>query len=114
MVRVGPNKLSFDAAPSFKVINGRSFPKDATYEQRGRATAVGRIRGIEDHAIARKRLAPGFSASALRSHQETIHSHVDLFINQLQKLSEAPESSGVAMDDAFTWLAMDVLGRLSL
>ncbi|EQL02342.1 Cytochrome P450 [Ophiocordyceps sinensis CO18] len=113
VVRVGPNKLSFDAAPSSKVINGRSFPKDATYEQRGRATAVGRIRGIEDHAIARNRLAPGFSASALRSHQETIHSLVDLFINQLQKLSEAPESSGVAMGDAFAWLTMDVLGELA-
>ncbi|KAM4061360.1 cytochrome p450 [Hirsutella rhossiliensis] len=112
IVRISPNELSFDSAGAFRTINSSLFVKSSFYEHFGKASPVGHIRDKEQHAIARKRLAPGFSTSALRSQENVIHSLVDLFIDQLRGRSEK-DDGGILMGEAFTWLTFDIIGELA-
>lgn len=111
IVRISPNELSFDSAGSFRIINSSLFVKSSFYEHFGQATPVGHIRDRE-HSIARKRLSPGFSISALRSQESVIHKLVDQFINQLRSHSEK-NGAGISMGEAFTWLTFDIVGELA-
>jgi cytochrome P450 len=112
IVRISPNELSFDSAGSFRIINSSLFVKSSFYEHFGQATPVGHIRDREQHSIARKRLSPGFSISALRSQESVIHELVDQFINQLRRHSEK-NGAGISMGEAFTWLTFDIVGELA-
>ncbi|KAF6839310.1 cytochrome p450 monooxygenase [Colletotrichum musicola] len=63
------------------------------------------------HQGIRKRLAPGFSASALRKQGDIVIRHIDSLIDQASRYGNTQQ--GMNMSQWFMWLAFDVIVDLS-
>ncbi|KAF4832352.1 Cytochrome P450 monooxygenase BOA3 [Colletotrichum tropicale] len=119
IVRIGPNELSCAHPQSMEDIYGQSninhpqfFRKFTTfYKQTDVGGSIGTEVDPHVHQTIRKRLAPGFSASALRKQSDIIIRHIDSLLDQISKHGASPE--GMNMSQWFMWLAFDVIVDLS-
>lgn len=119
IVRIGPNELSCAHPQSIKDIYGQSninhpqfFRKFTTfYKQTDVGGSIGTEVDPHVHQTIRKRLAPGFSASALRKQSDIIIRHIDSLLDRVSKHGASPE--GMNMSQWFMWLAFDVIVDLS-
>ncbi|KAF9873146.1 cytochrome p450 monooxygenase [Colletotrichum karsti] len=119
IVRIGPNELSFAHPQSIKDIYGQPnikhpqfFTKFATFYKQ---TDVGGSIGTEVdpvvHQGIRKRLAPGFSVTALGKQSDIVVRHIDSLLDQISIFGQ--NSEGMNMSQWFMWLAFDVIVDLS-
>ncbi|KAH0422790.1 isotrichodermin C-15 hydroxylase [Colletotrichum camelliae] len=119
IVRIGPNELSCAHPQSIKDIYGQSninhpqfFRKFTTfYKQTDVGGSIGTEVDPHVHQTIRKRLAPGFSASALGKQSDIIIRHIDSLLDQVSKHGTSLE--GMNMSQWFMWLAFDVIVDLS-
>lgn len=119
IVRIGPNELSCVHPQSIKDIYGQPninhpqfFRKFTTfYKQSDVGGSIGTEVDPHVHQGIRKRLAPGFSASALRKQGDIIVRHIDSLLYQISKQGNIQQ--GMNMSQWFMWLAFDVIADLS-
>jgi cytochrome P450 len=119
VVRISTNELSFRSAAAFKDIYNHTskdkslFPKSeymyASDPSISRPSIVF-SRDPHDHRVQRKALSHAFSAKALRDNEESVQSHVKLFIERLGQ-NAGPSTGGVNMCDVFNWLTFDIIGK---
>ncbi|GKT48734.1 cytochrome P450 monooxygenase hmp1 [Colletotrichum spaethianum] len=118
-VRIGPNELSCAHPQSTKDIYGQPninhpqfFRKFVTfYKQSDVGGSIGTEVDPHIHQGIRKRLAPGFSASALRNQGDIVIRHIDSLLDQISKHGNTQQ--GMNMSQWYMWLAFDVIADLS-
>ncbi|KAI1879069.1 hypothetical protein JX265_003246 [Neoarthrinium moseri] len=116
VVRIAPNELSFDSVQSMRDIllpksKGPFIKSELLYDTGDPAPPLGYLRDYDAHALYRKRMAPSFSATALRVQEGVINEYLDLWIKRLPELG-GENTNGLEMGEAFTWLTFDIMGRL--
>ncbi|KAK8851079.1 cytochrome P450 [Apiospora arundinis] len=117
VIRIAPNELSFRTPRAFKDIYGAAtktkklFLKSELFYDAGKDTNIAYERDPDTHAVLYKLFAPSFRPKALRDQEYLVHSHVDLFVEQLCRWSR--ENSYVDISKAFEWLTFDIMGELA-
>ncbi|TDZ22090.1 Cytochrome P450 monooxygenase BOA3 [Colletotrichum orbiculare MAFF 240422] len=119
IVRIGPNELSCAHPQSIKDIYGQPninhpqfFRKFTTfYKQTDVGGSIGTEVDPHIHQGIRKRLAPGFSVSALSKQSDIVIRHIDSLLHQVSRNGQC--QSGMNMSQWFMWLAFDVIVDLS-
>ncbi|KAK9782935.1 putative Cytochrome P450 [Seiridium cardinale] len=118
IVRIAPNDLSFVTPQSFRDIysqptKGRKLFNKTQYFYKGIGEpGLNLIVDPAKHAEQRKRLAPGFSARALRDQEDLIHHYTDRFIELLDR-SRYQSDGSINMVEAIGWLTFDIAGELA-
>ncbi|OHW95097.1 cytochrome p450 monooxygenase [Colletotrichum incanum] len=94
-------------------INHPQFFRKFTtfYKQSDTSGSIGTEVDPHVHQGIRKRLAPGFSASALRKQGDIVVRHIDSLLDQISKRGNTQQ--GMNMSQWFMWLAFDVIADLS-
>lgn len=67
----------------------------------------------DDHARFKRAFANSFSEKSLRDQAPVVEGHVDLFIQQLRKLSNGKGGKAVDLEHWFNYLTFDISGDLS-
>ncbi|KAF5576016.1 Isotrichodermin C-15 hydroxylase [Fusarium pseudocircinatum] len=117
IVRIAPNELSFSSLTSRDDIYGfkaaRKFLKSPLYEGfvNGKEPSLVGIKDPILHGKKKRLLSHAFSAKALKSHEETINSYTDLFVQQAA--IHGGGSEGIDMTRWYNWFAFDVIGDLA-
>ncbi|KAL4874377.1 cytochrome P450 [Aspergillus karnatakaensis] len=117
IVRIAPNELSFSTAQAFRDIYGapsktrKLFPKSDRFYDNGHPN-IAFVRDPEEHARQHKMFAPQFRPSAVRTQEPIVHSHVDLWVDQL---ASRGKNGSVPLDVSkwFEWLTFDIIGELT-
>ncbi|KAH7459247.1 hypothetical protein FOMA001_g20089 [Fusarium oxysporum f. sp. matthiolae] len=117
IVRLAPNELSFSSLTSRDDIYGfkaaRKFLKSPLYEGfvNGKEPSLVGIKDPILHGKKKRFLSHAFSAKALKSHEETINSYTDLFVQQAG--IHGGGSEGIDMTRWYNWFSFDVVGDLA-
>ncbi|KAL8401041.1 hypothetical protein RB594_001170 [Gaeumannomyces avenae] len=120
VVRIGPDRLSFDGSVAFPEVFAHRPGGDASefhkppgfFFPNDRNSIIG-APNRDEHRRQRRHLAHAFSDSALSAQEPILQHYVDLFI---QRLSESAEggSKPVAMMDWLNYITFDIIGDLAL
>ncbi|KAI0443961.1 cytochrome P450 [Xylaria telfairii] len=121
VVRIAPNELSFNTIQAHRDIystpsrNGKkSFIKDPTFYNNGDPVKVLFYEiDAAEHAWQRKLLAAGFSTGMMRNQEHLVHRYVDLFMENIGKLSAASHGIGVDIAEVMPWLVFDIMGEIT-
>ncbi|KAL8393908.1 hypothetical protein RB595_003606 [Gaeumannomyces hyphopodioides] len=120
VVRIGPNRLSFDGSVA--------FPEVFAHRPGGDATEFHKVPGFffpgdhnsligapnrEEHRRQRRHLAHAFSDGALTAQEPVLQHYVDLFIRRLAENAEGG-SKPVPMMDWLNYITFDIIGDLAL
>ncbi|KAH8728461.1 cytochrome P450, partial [Phaeosphaeriaceae sp. PMI808] len=106
VVRIAPNELSFASIQSFKDIYGHStkgklpFLKSAWYDRDEVSPGIVSTRDPVDHRQQRRSLSSGFSAKSLREQEHIVQRYVNLFLEQIGRLSAA-DTDDLAFGESF-------------
>ncbi|KZL86076.1 cytochrome p40 monooxygenase [Colletotrichum incanum] len=115
VVRIGPNSLSFNTPEAYMDVYGRpsqrkkAFLKFAKYERPG---DISTTRDPELHAVQKKALSKGFSATALRDQETVLQQYLQLLIQQLHDLGSNGKAA-VNVGEALNWFTLDITGDLA-
>lgn len=117
IVRIAPNELSFATAQAFRDIYGapsktrKLFPKSDRFYDNGHPN-IAFVLDPEEHARQHKVFMPQFRPSAVRTQEPVVHSHVDLWVNQV---TARGQNGAVPVDVSkwFEWLTFDIIGELT-
>ena len=117
IVRISPNELSFiDPAAIQNVYNAGKgaarFVKPKFYDTGANYLGLPQVQDPQEHAKQRKLLSPAFSAKSLRDQEDIIHTYIDMFLKQLERLGD-PQGPGVDMTEALNWVTFDIIGDLA-
>lgn len=117
MVRISPNEISFISAAAWGDIYSRRegsppLPRDRTFFNEMLVDS-NTLTMADDHNHSRLRRAmnPAFAPRALASQEPILQRNVDLFMSQLERLSE--DSSPVDLRLWFNFITFDTLGDLA-
>ncbi|KAJ5286986.1 hypothetical protein N7478_002672 [Penicillium angulare] len=117
IVRIAPNELSFATAQAFRDIYGAAsktrklFPKSDRFYDNGHPN-IAFVLDPEEHARQHRMFAPGFRPSAVRTQEPIVHSHVDLWLEQLA-VRGSNGATPVDVSKWFEWLTFDIIGELT-
>lgn len=127
VVRVSVNELSFVNPQAWKDIyahgpgvrgsRSQDLRKYPLFYQNSGETLNLFSETPENHAILRRRMAPGFSNRAMEQHEPVITRYVDLLIERLRthcstQSSTSEASQTVDMRNWYNWTAFDIIGHL--
>ena len=115
VVRIAPDTLSFITARSWKDIYGngpgRPFPVHDYVPLRPDVSDL-LTASVADHARQRKAFSHAFSEKAVRGQEPIIASHLDRFIDRLQR--RAKEEPNIDIVKWLEFLTFDIIGDLAL
>ncbi|CCF42021.1 cytochrome P40 monooxygenase [Colletotrichum higginsianum] len=115
VVRIGPTWLSFNTPEAYMDVYGRpsqgkkAFLKFAQYERPG---DISTTRDPELHAVQKKALSKGFSATALRDQEVVLQQYLHTLIQQIRDLGKNGEAA-VNVGEALNWFTLDIIGDLA-
>ena len=115
VVRTSPNQLSFNTASSWKDIYGhvpgrKTFLKGTYYEPMpGQMRTLVSVSDPSHHAVMRKTMSHGFSASALSAQEDLVHHYVDMLISQIHKCNGTVGN----VVRWYNFTTFDIIGELS-
>ncbi|KAI2615863.1 cytochrome P450 [Hypoxylon sp. NC1633] len=119
VVRIATNELSFATVQAHRDIystpskSRKPFLKCGQFYNNGDVSNIFYELDPVEHGKMRKMLAPGFSGSAMKSHEHIIHQYVDMFVRKVGEICVARRGAGIDMTEAIPWLAFDIMGHLT-
>ena len=121
VVRISPNELAFCEPQAWQDIYGRrqqgqeelskyvGFYRPVARKSPASIMSASR----HDHALLRRRLAPGFSDRSLRDQEPIIGAYVDLLVQRLREHGGAGDSArALNMREWLNWATFDIIGDL--
>ncbi|KAL8301068.1 hypothetical protein RB593_000055 [Gaeumannomyces tritici] len=120
VVRIGPDRLSFDGSVAFPEVfahrpggDASEFHKTPGFFFPDDHRSIIGAPNRDEHRRHRRHLAHAFSDSALSAQEPILQHYVDLFIQRLSE-SAMGGSKPVAMMDWLNYITFDIIGDLSL
>ncbi|KAI0472085.1 cytochrome P450 [Xylariaceae sp. FL0804] len=120
VVRIAPNELSFNTVQAHRDIYStpsvrgrRPFLKDHKFYNNGDTRTLFYEIDPEEHLRQRRLLAPVFSPTALRAHEDVMQRYAERFVDKMGKLTLASRGKGVNFTDVAQWLGFDIMGELT-
>ncbi|KAI8958229.1 putative cytochrome P450 [Daldinia sp. FL1419] len=119
VVRISPNELSFATIQAHRDIYSTPSKSKKPFLKCEKFYNNGDVRNIffeldpAKHSEMRKHLAPGFSGSSIRAHENMFHRYVDMFVQKVGELSAQKVGKGVDVTEAIPWLTFDIMGELT-
>lgn len=109
LVRISPNILMFNNPRWLPLVYHRKADKGASYIFNKLFGVLG-VFGHKEHTVARRRLAPSFTGTAMQKLRPLLNDLIDEWI---EVLVEQMDADGVLDFNRYSpWLTYDVLGNL--
>lgn len=114
VIRIGPNDLNFASEDAVATIykSGRAMPKSSFYD--GFTTFQANIFGTRDedlHALRRRQMSHGFSATSLKSMEGIFDHHIAELRKRIEEYAVSGEQFN--LKELIAFYAYDIIGELA-